>query len=111
MNNEVWALKNNLGKIIVNVFLEEDITESMGDAKVNLYRINGISPQLEVSKITGPDGVVIFENLVPGNYRVIQIIDKEMYEKPVYKPWNEVNISNYNKESIVNIRNKKKRED
>ncbi|MGL4874103.1 MAG: SpaA isopeptide-forming pilin-related protein [Clostridium sp.] len=108
MNNEVWAGKNSLGKIMVNVFLEEDDIERMEDAKVNLYRINGVSPQLEVSKITGPDGVVIFENLVEGNYRVIEIIDKEIYEKPVYKPWNEVNISNYNRESIVNIVNKKK---
>ncbi|MGL5648529.1 MAG: SpaA isopeptide-forming pilin-related protein [Clostridium sp.] len=108
MNNETWTLKNNLGKIIVDVFLETNNIERMGNTKVNLYRINGVSPQLEVSKITGPDGKVVFDNLAQGNYRVIEIVNKEVYEKPVYKPWNEVNISNYNKESTISIINRKK---
>ena len=112
MNNEKRDNRNKagkLGKIIVNVFMESKNGNKMEGIKINLYRINGFSPQLEISKLTDKNGVVIFDNLSPGNYRVIEIIDKEIYEKPIYKSWNEVNISNYLKETVIDIINRKKR--
>lgn len=111
MNNGTWEYKskekNSLGKIVVNVFFENTKNEKMIGIKINLYRINGVSPQLEDSKITDSNGQVIFDNLSHGNYRIIEIINKEIYKKPIYKPWNEVNISNYNKEAVIDIINTK----
>ncbi|MGL5414930.1 MAG: SpaA isopeptide-forming pilin-related protein [Clostridium sp.] len=111
MNNGIYdkpKYKDSLGEIKVNVFLDNIDGEVMKGIKINLYRINGISPQLEDSKRTDINGQVIFNNLSQGSYRIIEIINKEVYKKPIYKVWNEVNISIYNKKATVNIINVKK---
>ena len=60
--------------------------------KVNLYEINGVSPQLIESKVTDCNGNVLFSNIPAGNYRIIQLIDKRYFNKPAYVNWNEVRI-------------------
>ena len=74
--------------------------------KINLYRINGVSPELIISKETDVQGMVCFENIPEGNYRVVEIIDKNYFEKPVYINWNEVNICEDNEEFIIYIVNR-----
>lgn len=74
--------------------------------KINLYKINGVSPELIVSKETDVQGMVCFENIPEGNYRVVEIIDKNYFEKPVYINWNEVNICEDNEEFIIYIVNR-----
>ena len=69
--------------------------------KVNLYRINGISPQLVASCNTDSNGKVEFINVPEGSYRVIQLIDKKYFNKPCYINWNEVTIDCYNQDFVV----------
>ena len=69
--------------------------------KVNLYRINGISPQLVASCNTDSNGKVEFINVPEGSYRVIQLIDKKYFNKPCYVNWNEVTIDCYNQDFVV----------
>lgn len=80
-------------------------------AKINLYLLEGISPRLKYSKYTDNNGFVIFDNLENGCYRVISIVDRNFFEKPVYQTWNEYNVDNDNKYSSITIINriKKKR--
>ncbi|MGL5151263.1 MAG: prealbumin-like fold domain-containing protein [Clostridium sp.] len=79
--------------------------EPLTGVKINLYVTNGVSPRLVRSAISDINGVVIFTNLECGNYRVIEIIDKKFFEKPIYKKWNEVNISDSNEYEEVFIIN------
>lgn len=101
--------KNAKGSIIVHTLLDNINGEKLEGVKINLYRINGVSPYLIVSKYSDKNGVVQFSNIEDGNYRVIEIIDKKIYEKPSYIRWNEINISNYSKKETIYIINKKKK--
>ncbi len=69
--------------------------------RINLYKLNGISPQLVDSKETDCNGMVIFSNIPEGSYRVIELIDKRYFEKPVYINWNEVTISSCENEFVI----------
>ena len=69
--------------------------------KINLYRINGISPRLVASDMTDSDGKVIFTKVPQGSYRVIELIDKRYFEKPKYLDWNEVTINEDTKEICI----------
>lgn len=69
--------------------------------KVNLYRLNGINPELVESKVTDYKGKAVFYNIPEGSYRVIQLIDKRYFEKPIYYSWNEVTIDSSNRESEI----------
>ncbi|GAB6167764.1 hypothetical protein JCM1393_02240 [Clostridium carnis] len=79
---------------------------SLKGAKINLYKINGVSPKLCYSEVTDDDGKIEFTNLENGCYRVIAILDRRFFEKPCYLTWNEVIIDNENKESSVIVINK-----
>lgn len=94
------------GKISVTAILkgEEDIY--MQGVKINLYKINGLSPVLIESKTTDKDGNAEFLNIPEGCYRIIEIIDKNFYEKPKYINWNEIIIDKGNKIQKVTIVNK-----
>ena len=74
--------------------------------KVNLYKLNGICPELVDSKVTDCDGKVVFCNIPEGAYRVIELIDKRYFEKPQYINWNEVTIDECTTESCIYIINK-----
>ena len=73
---------------------------------VNLYIINGVYPKLVDTKETDCNGMVLFDNVPEGNYRVIEMADKRYFEKPVYKTWNEVNINKYNISAQIYVINK-----
>lgn len=101
--------KEKLGKITVYAFKDSLDGEKLENIKINLYRINGISPHLERSCYTNKLGKVEFLNIDNGNYRVIEIIDKSKYDKPVYIRWNEINITNNYTEETIYIINKEKK--
>ncbi|MGG7078059.1 MSCRAMM family protein [Clostridium sardiniense] len=101
--------RNIKGNIIVHTLMDSINGEKLEGIKINLYRINGVSPYLVVSKYSDENGRVEFSNIEDGNYRIIEIIDKKLYEKPSYIRWNEINISNYSKEETIYIINKKKK--
>lgn len=97
--------RKDLGIIKVKSFLEVIDGEPLKGVKVNLYITNGVSPKLIKSGVTDDDGVVIFSDIECGNYRIIQIIDKVYFEKPIYKKWNEVNITadnNFEEVFVIN---------
>lgn len=100
--------KNTKGTIIVHTLMDSINGEKLKGIKINLYRINGVSPYLVSSKYSDENGMVKFSNIEDGNYRVIEIINKKVYEKPSYVKWNEINISNYLKEETIYVINKKR---
>ena len=52
---------------------------NISDAKINLYALNGLSPKFISSKVTDKNGVVIFDNLSEGSYRVIEIVNRKYF--------------------------------
>ena len=94
------------GKIYVYSSLGSKEGTRIKGMLVNLYMINGVYPKLVDSKETDCNGMVLFDNVPEGNYRVIEMADKRYFEKPVYKTWNEVNINKYNISSTIYVINK-----
>ena len=47
---------------------------------MNLYKLNGISPQLVQSIETDENGRAVFSNVPKGSYRIIELIDKRYFE-------------------------------
>lgn len=78
-------------------------------AKINLYLLKGVSPKLKESKYTDEKGSVVFDNLENGCYRVISIVDRNYFEKPMYQTWNEYNVDNENKYCNIIIINRIKK--
>ena len=112
MSTEDSAIENNIietGQIIVTSVLEFEDNEYLQGVKINLYKINGLSPVLIKSKITNEEGNVIFSELEEGCYRIIEIIDKRYFEKPKYINWNEIIIDSINKNQKLRIVNRIKR--
>jgi len=94
------------GKIIVySTLLSKEGTRIEG-VKINLYKLCGLYPKLVDSKYTDEEGKVIFCKLEDGSYRVIELIDREQFEKPIYLNWNERSIDEFNKIGIVYAINK-----
>lgn len=102
---ECERVKKVEGKICVYSVLGCKEGTRIKGVKVNLYRLNGITPELISSKITDCDGKVVFSNIAEGAYRIIQLIDKRYFEKPRYVNWNEVTIDCCNKESTIYVIN------
>lgn len=75
-------------------------------ARINVYLLNGVTPKLYDSKFTDSNGKVSFDNLQNGCYRVIAIVDRRYFEKPIYYNWNEVIIDRNNKHSSIVVVNK-----
>lgn len=97
------------GKIIVKSIIDYGKKEVISGVKINLYKINGLSPVLIQSDSTNKQGEVIFDNIQDGSYRVIEIVDKRYFEKPKYIKWNEITINQKNKEENILIVNKIKK--
>ena len=90
------------GKITVGVRLGDRKGKAISEAKVNLYALNGLSPKLVSSKLTDINGIVVFDGLPEGSYRVIEIVNRKYFEKPTYIQWNEVTINkDFREESII----------
>lgn len=96
-------IKKIKGKITVYAKLGDVEGECISDAKINLYALNGLSPKLISSKFTDKNGIVIFDNLEEGSYRIIEIVNRKYFEKPTYIQWNEVTINKnlYTEQIIV----------
>lgn len=75
-------------------------------ARINLYLLNGVSPKLYDSKFSDEVGKVEFNNLSNGCYRVIAIVDRRFFEKPLYYNWNEVTIDANNKKTNILVVNR-----
>lgn len=90
---------------IISRLASRDGVELKG-ARINLYLLNGISPKLYDSKFTDSNGEVVFDNLENGCYRVIAIVDRRFFEKPLYYTWNEVTIDKNNKSANICVVNK-----
>lgn len=94
------------GEIIVTSVLDCGDNECLQGVKINLYKINGLSPVLITSKITDEEGKVVFSKVEEGCYRIIEIVDKRYFEKPKYISWNEIIIDGVNKRQKLTIVNK-----
>lgn len=101
--------KANNGEIVVTSVLECGENKCLKGVKINLYKINGLSPVLVASKITDQEGKAVFSEVKEGCYRIIEIIDKRHFEKPKYINWNEIIIDSVNKNQKLIIVNKIKR--
>ena len=101
--------KDENAEIIVTSILECGENECLQGIKINLYKINGLSPVLVTSKITDKEGKVVFSEVEEGCYRIIEIIDKRYFEKPKYINWNEIIIDSVNKNQKLMIVNKIKK--
>ena len=100
--------KKIVGKITVISKLGDRKGSCISDAKINLYALNGLSPKMISSKFTDKNGVVIFDNLDEGSYRVIEIVNRKYFEKPTYIQWNEVTIDDELREESIIVINKVK---
>ena len=98
--------KRIVGKITVISKLGDRKGSNISDAKINLYALNGLSPKMISSKYTDKNGVVIFDNLSEGSYRVIEIVNRKYFEKPTYIQWNEVTINDELREESIIVINK-----
>eukprot|EP00828_Plagiopyla_frontata_P008593 TRINITY_DN14311_c0_g1_i1.p2 TRINITY_DN14311_c0_g1~~TRINITY_DN14311_c0_g1_i1.p2 ORF type:complete len:202 (+),score=43.98 TRINITY_DN14311_c0_g1_i1:1080-1685(+) len=96
------------GEIIVISVLDCGKHEYLKGAKINLYKINGLSPILIDSKLSDEAGKVVFKNIEEGCYRIIEIIDKRYFEKPKYVNWNEIVIDADNLKQKVLVVNRLK---
>ena len=94
------------GKIKVISRLGNKDGTLISSSKINLYMLNGISPRLISSKLTNEKGQVTFTNLKKGSYRVIAIVDRKFFQKPIYMEWNEVTIDEENQEETVIVINR-----
>ncbi|MBE6063478.1 MAG: hypothetical protein E7207_08020 [Clostridium butyricum] len=94
------------GRIIVKSIIDYGKREVLSGVKINLYKINGLSPVLIKSGVTNKQGEVIFKNIFEGSYRIIEIVDKRYFEKPKYVKWNEITISQSNKQERILVINK-----
>lgn len=99
----------NDGEIVVTSILDCVEQEHLQGVKINLYKINGLSPVLIKSKTTDEEGKVTFSEVEDGCYRIIEIIDKRYFEKPKYINWNEIIIDSSNKKQKIVIVNRVKR--
>lgn len=110
-------------KDMYNVYEEKKVREEKGNitvfsklgskegveikgARINLYLLNGVSPKLYDSKFSDEGGKVEFNNLSNGCYRIIAIVDRRFFEKPIYYNWNEVTIDTNNKNDNVLVVNR-----
>ncbi len=93
------------GTIIVYSTFLSKFGKRIKGVKMNLYKLNGISPQLIESIETDENGRAVFSNVSKGSYRVIELIDKRYFKKPVYINWNEVTISDDNTEAVIYVVN------
>lgn len=105
-NNEDQA---NYGEIRATSILDCGEKEYLQGVKINLYKINGLSPVLIDSKMTDEQGNVTFNKVGDGCYRIIEIIDKRYFEKPKYVKWNEITIDYNNKNHKLVIVNRIKK--
>ena len=94
------------GEIRVSVKLGDKNGIEIKSAKINLYELNGICPKLYKSKLTDCNGEVIFSDLENGCYRVISLVDRRFFEKPIYITWNEVIIDDSVKEAYICVVNR-----
>ena len=99
----------NSGRIVVKAIIDFRKQEFLKGVKINLYKINGLSTVLAESKITDENGEVIFSNIEEGSYRIIELINKEYFEKPKYINWNEITIDRDNKKEKILVVNKLKK--
>ncbi len=99
-------LKEEKGKITVVSKLGSKEGVEIKGARINLYLLNGVSPKLYDSKFSDEVGKVEFNNLLNGCYRVIAIVDRRFFEKPLYYNWNEVTIDSNNKKANVLVVNR-----
>lgn len=107
--NDEYIGQRVKGKIIVGVRLGDRRGKAISEAKINLYALNGLSPRLVSSKLTDKNGIVVFDGLPEGSYRVIEIINRKYFEKPTYIQWNEVTINkDLREESIIVVNRIKK---
>lgn len=97
------------GKITVSVRLDDRNGKPISEVKINLYALNGLSPKLVRSKSTDVNGVVVFDSLPEGSYRVIEIVNRKYFEKPTYIQWNEVTINKDLMEKSIIVINKIKK--
>lgn len=97
------------GSIMIKSIIDCGKHEILKGVKINLYKINGLSPILIKSKVTDENGEVVFSNIEEGSYRIIEIINKEFFEKPKYINWNEITINSNNKKEKILIVNKLKK--
>jgi 5-hydroxyisourate hydrolase-like protein (transthyretin family) len=112
LNINGFEIENNLfenGEIVVKSVLDCGENECLQGVKINLYKINGLTPILITSKITDEDGRVVFSEVEEGCYRIIEIVDKRYFEKPKYISWNEIIIDSVNKNQKIKIVNRIKR--
>lgn len=103
------AFEVKQGKIIVKSIIDYGKKEVISGVKINLYKINGLSPILVKSQLTNEEGEVVFSNIEDGSYRVIEIVNKEYFEKPKYINWNEITIDCNNKKEKILVVNKLKK--
>ena len=111
-NNVTMSVEDNIvnnGEIVVTSVWDSGDNEYLQGVKINLYKINGLSPVLITSKITDEEGKVVFSEVEEGCYRIIEIIDKRYFEKPKYIDWNEIIIDSINKNKKIIVVNKIKR--
>ena len=93
------------GTIIVYSTFLNKFGKRIKGVKINLYKLNGISPQLIESIETDENGRAVFSNVPKGSYRIIELIDKRYFKKPVYINWNEVTINDDNTEAVIYVVN------
>lgn len=111
-NQEAVNTEDNIfgnGEIIVTSILDCGEHEFLQGVKINLYKINGLSPILIKSKITDEEGKVVFSDVEDGCYRIIELVDKKYFEKPKYINWNEIIIDSANKSQKVIVVNRIKK--
>lgn len=108
-NNNICEKEEVKGEISVYVTLGSKEGIKLKGVTINLYRINGECPELIACTETDCNGRASFINVSKGSYRVVELINKKYFHKPIYIKWDETKIDEENKSTTIYVVNKIRR--
>ena len=84
-SHESQNLKNNIkGSIIVKSMFKSKTNEPLSGTEFSIFRVTNMKIQLVQSKTTNSNGIAHFTNLYSGKYLIVEKINKNIFNKPVY---------------------------
>lgn len=82
---ESLNLKNNIkGSIIVKSLFKSKKSEPLSGTEFSIFRVTNMNIQLVQSKVTNGNGIAHFTDLHSGKYLIVEKINKDIFNKPVY---------------------------
>lgn len=99
-------LNNNVkGSIIIKSLFKSKKSEPLSGTEFSIFKVTDMQVQLVQSKITNGNGIAHFTDLNAGKYLIIENINKDIFNKPVYLNGQVVSLDNNKKNVSVLVIN------